>query len=369
MRIYSIVTLVSPDGEYGGPVRVAVNQARELRRQGHEVVICGGARGFDRVPEELEGVPARLFPVMTVLPHSGFAGLTSPALLNWLARNVKTADLCHVHAARDLVTLPAAAIARAHMVPYVLQTHGMIDPSDNPLAAPLDAVLTKPLLINARRVLYLTDVERQGVSEVGGNRLSLAELPNGVPHAEPADPDPSQGPDVLYLARLAPRKRPVLFVKAATRLAERFERARFTVIGPDEGEGAAVSAAIGASGHKDRIRWYGALGPEQTLERMRQASVYVLPSINEPYPMSVLEALSVGLPVVVTDTNGLAEIVQRSGAGAVIDDSEAALREAIGSLLSDLDGARAAGLLGRNYVREHLSMESIVHRLLELYKA
>ena len=49
-------------------------------------------------------------------------------------------DVVHVHVARDFVTLPAATIARRAGVPYVLQPHGMIDPSDHALARPLDAV-------------------------------------------------------------------------------------------------------------------------------------------------------------------------------------------------------------------------------------
>lgn len=368
MRIYSIVTLVSPDGEYGGPVRVAINQARELRAQGHEVVICGGTRGFDRVPDDLEGVPARLFPVYPVIPRSGFAGLISPGLLGWLVRNVAMADLCHVHAARDLVTLPAAVVARAKGVPYVLQTHGMIDPSSNPLAKPLDALLTRPILRHAHRILYLTEVERHGVVGVGGDKLPLAELPNGVPQAQPAQPSPSRGSEVLYLARLAPRKRPRLFVEVAAALAEEFPGAQFVLIGPDEGEGAAVTAAIGESAHSDRISWAGPLPPELTVERMRQASIYVLPSINEPYPMSVLEALSVGLPVVITNTCGLADVVRQSGAGAVVDESMAALRDALRTLMSDPEEARAAGLRGRDYVRKNLSMEAIARRLAELYR-
>ena len=44
---------------------------------------------------------------------------------------------------------------------------------------------------------------------------------------------------------------------------------------------------------------------------MAAASVYVLPSVREPYPMSVLEAMSVGLPVVVSADCGLAPLVER----------------------------------------------------------
>ena len=46
MRILHVVTLVSPDGAFGGPVRVAENLARELRRRGHDVTVAAAASGF-----------------------------------------------------------------------------------------------------------------------------------------------------------------------------------------------------------------------------------------------------------------------------------------------------------------------------------
>ena len=66
-----------------------------------------------------------------------------------------------------------------------------------------------------------------------------------------------------------------------------------------------------------RISWEGALPPTSIPRRMAAASVYVLPSVREPYPMSVLEAMSVGLPVVVSADCGLAPLVERMRCGIV----------------------------------------------------
>lgn len=364
MRILAVVTLVSPHGEYGGPVRVALNQLAALRDLGHDVVLAGAARGYDVIPSEVDRIPARLFPARTVIPGIGFAGVGSPALLRSLRRHVGEFDVVHVHAARDLVTLPAARIAQARGVATVLQTHGMIDETAHPLAVPLDAALTRPALTAARAVTYLTERERSSLEEVGRGRAHLIALPNGVPEAPFAEPT---APELLYLARLAPRKRPRQFVEAAARLAPEFPGARFTLVGPDEGEGAAVRAAIDTSGYSDRIRWEGALEPARTGERMRQASGYVLPAVDEPYPMSVLEAMSAGLPVVVTDTCGLAPAVRSADAGFVTDGELGAVVAAMRRLLEDPVGARERGERGRALTRERFTMPAIAERLVELY--
>jgi glycosyltransferase involved in cell wall biosynthesis len=368
-KVLSIVTLVSPQGEYGGPVRVAVNQAAALAERGHSVTIVGATRGFDTVPEELEGTPCVLFPAKTLLPGLGFAGLTAPSMIPWLRKHVGEFDVVHIHLARDLVTLPAAEITRRNGSPYVLQTHGMIDRSPRRLAAILDRGLTKRVLRDAKRVLYLTRPERRELEYVAGRPLALDELPNGVPF-QAADTRPGPGPsEVLYLARLAPRKRPALFVEVATRLAREFPDVSFRLVGPDEGEGTRVSQLIETSGIGSRIEWEGALPPDATLNRMRRSVIYVLPAVDEPYPMSVLEAMSVGLPVVVTDTCGLAGFVQEHSAGIVVGEDTESLYDGVRRLLEDPIQSAETGVRGREAVRRELSMGAIAQRLEGIYSS
>jgi glycosyltransferase involved in cell wall biosynthesis len=365
VRILSVVTLVSPTGEYGGPVRVAVNQARALREQGHEVTIAGAARGFDGpLPTELDGVPASLFPARTVLPGVGFAGLAAPRLRSWIATAAREADVVHVHLARDLVTLPAARAVQAAGVPLVVQTHGMIDPSGNPLAHPLDALWTKPVLRKAAAVLFLTPVENAGLRAVAGDSLRLVPLGNGVPASRARKDD--DGLEVLYLARLAPRKRPELFVAAAERVAPRFPEVRFRLVGPDEGRGDEVNRLIGSA--TADIRWEGPIDPASTDDRMARASVYVLPAVDEPYPMSVLEAMAAGVPVIVTDTCGLAPAVSESGSGIVVDAGLDALTAAITTLLDDPALRRRMGETARRTAEERFSMPAIARDLLAVYR-
>lgn len=374
MRVLSVVTLVSPFGEYGGPVRVAVNQAQAMLAAGQDVRIVAGSRGYgDGPPGDIEGVPLHAFPARQLIPGVGFAGLASPGVIRWLRNHLAQADVVHIHAARDLITLPAAELARRQGVPYVLQTHGMIDRSSNRLAAPLDRLLTVPVLRGARRICYLTETERDALIEVAGGDLNLDWLPNGVPAAVPANAEtvrrdtPSE---VLYLARLAPRKRPVEFVNAALRIAADHPGVRFRLVGPDEGEGHHVTAAVDrATAQGVDIGWEGALSPGETLDRMRRATVYVLPAVDEPYPMSVLEAMSIALPVVITESCGLAGFVRSHDAGLVVGLTEKDLAGGLSTLLADPSTASAMGERGRRAVQQELGMSEVASRLADLYRS
>jgi glycosyltransferase involved in cell wall biosynthesis len=364
MRILQVVTLVSPDGAYGGPLRVALNQCAELAGRGHEVTLAAATRGYADPPDSLDGVPLRLFGARTLVPGAGFAGLGAPGLARWFRRNAARFDLVHIHFGRDLVVLPLAAAARRRRTPYVLQTHGMVIPSGHPLAPALDAVLTRRILGGAAAVCHLTELERRQLEAVARSPLRLVPLGNGVPLYAPAPRD-GQPPEVLFAARMHVRKRPLVFVEMARNLLADGVSARFGMVGPDEGEGPAVRAAIAHTG----ISWEGAISPGEIPRRLARANIFVLPAVREPYPMSVLEAMSVGLPVVVAADCGLAPFIARSESGIVTEPTVDALKEAVGALLADPVAAAAMGDRGRAAVQVENGMEALGDRLVDVYSA
>ena len=367
LRIAQVVTLISPDGAFGGPLRVAENQSEALRDAGHHVEIFAGYRGFSNPPTNLKSVPIRAFPVKNIVPGSGFAGTFSPKLLKELRARISEFDVVHVHMARDFVTLPAARIVALSKVPLVIQTHGMIDQSRHPLAVPLDLILTRPVLRAASVAFYLTAREEADLRSVSRSSMNLVPLANGVPYSH-LRPDADRQ-SVLFLARLHPRKRPLEFVKAAIRLAGKYPDADFCLVGPDEGEESSIRAAIASARLEDRIRLEGALAPERTLDRMSRSSIYVLPSLDEPFPMTVLEAMSIGLPAIVTDSCGLAVPLSENGAGVVVGSSSESLVNAIDGLLGNTHMRDRVSKNAKRLVRDQFSMQKIAADLEAGYRS
>lgn len=364
MKIIQVATLISPRGEYGGPVRVAVNQTRELLAAGHDVVLVAGAQGFGRrLPSEFDGVPVKLFEAFNPVPRTGFSGLVAPGLQKWLKTAVRSGDVAHIHLSRDMVTLPAAAQVRRRKLPYVLQTHGMITPSNHPLAGMVDALWTRRALAGADTIFYLTPDERRGLSDVTSAPLNLQELHNGVPKTEQTGARVEAALEVLFLARLHERKRPLMFIEMAKALHGKYPDVRFSMVGPDGGEGPAVEAAIRRAGMGDALRWEGALAPDDTTARINRSAIYVLPSVHEPFPMSVLEALSLGKPVVVTDSCGLAAAITEAEAGTVIDSSMESLVAAVEHLLAKPDYRKTVGGQARILAEQKFSMKTVCNKL------
>jgi glycosyltransferase involved in cell wall biosynthesis len=364
VKILQVVTLVSPDGAFGGPVRVAESQAAALRERGHAVTMVAGTWGYGEAAPAEPG--SMLFPARRILPTRGFSGTASLPLQLWTMRHASTFDVVHIHLARDLVTLPVAWQVRRAGVPYVIQPQGMIDEPDHPLAAPLDALLTRRILRDAGRVLYLRPVERRSLERVSRGRIRLQLQHNAVPAQEDI-PDRPTRPEVLFLSRLHPRKRPMAFVDVARSLLDEGVDASFVLVGPDEGEGPAVRQAVAEVGDPGRLRWEGPVDRRDVLARIGRSSFMVMPAIDEPYATVILEALSLGRAVVLLDDNGLAPEVEASGCGLVVDRSAEQLVGATRRLLADpllLDRLSTAALRAS---REHFSLATVAAQLETLY--
>jgi glycosyltransferase involved in cell wall biosynthesis len=369
MRILHLVTLVSPDGAFGGPIRVALNQAAELRRRGHDVHLAAGWHGKGSPPSTLDGTPARLFRAFRLIRPMGFSGMVSPRLALWLLMRIKDYDVVHVHAGRDLISTASLALAWVRRRPYVTQTHGMVQPDGRLRTRVMDAAAVRRLLKAARTRYVLTEHEEDGLQEVLGSPVACEWLPNGVPEQTDHPDVVTGGREVLFCARLHARKRPVAFVEMASELMGRGIDGSFAIVGPDDGELASVRESIANAGLQEVVRYEGALDYQAVLTRMRQADVYVLPSVDEPFPMSLLEALALGLPSVCTNTCDIAAGLHDHGAAIVTDGSVRALADAVQAILTD-DGLRSE--LSRNarrVVAELFSMDAVANRLERTYQS
>ncbi|MEY9998087.1 glycosyltransferase involved in cell wall biosynthesis [Streptomyces sp. V4I8] len=375
MRVLHVVTLHTPTNDFGGPTRVAINLSKGLRARGVDARIATLGDGFDGpLPSAIEDVPAFVFQARHVLPRFEVSGITSLALLARARRLVESADVVHVHLMRDLITLPFALIALRCGRPVVLQTHGMIDPTDHHVARLVDRLGLRHVLRRADGLLYLTEMERELVQAVIPDTplRNAHRLVNGVELRERRSARGERPPTVLYLARVQERKRPADFVRAMPTVLKEHPQARFVLAGPDTGALAQPMLDLARElGVGDALEYVGALEHSEVLKQLRAADVYVLPSVVEPFAVSILEAMSVGLPVVVTRTGGLSPDVEEAEAGRLTDSRpDADNGELVGRAILELldpDANAAASEAAVRLIDEKFSIDAVVERLLDVY--
>lgn len=360
MRIVHALTYVSADGAYGGPVAVARAHCAELAARGHDVTLVAGWDGEAELA--IPGVQVALHRVREI-GSLGFAGMHSPALVADVRRRARLADVLHLHYARDLVQGPLGLLRH---VPLVTQAHGMVRPDHRVSARVIDGIFVRPTYRRALH-LVLTAAEVEDLAVVGRRTLEYRRIRNGVRLPDQRArwrPDDAR---VVFVARLHERKRPVAFVETAARLLASGHRAWFDLYGADEGAAVEVRAAIDRFGVSDAVRYHGPLRPEAVAAVLADAQVYVLPSRAEPFPMSLLEAMSHGLPAVITDDTGISDELRTYGAAAVTDGSPAAMAEAVAALLGDVARWHTAADTARSTIRDHFSTAAVADTLESAY--
>jgi glycosyltransferase involved in cell wall biosynthesis len=116
---------------------------------------------------------------------------------------------------------------------------------------------------------------------------------------------------VLFLGRLTMQKGPEHFLAAAKRVLELTDKVRFVIAGSGDRLRSTVQlAARMGIGHK--VLFAGFLRGDDVTRAFRMADLYVMPSVSEPFGIAPLEAISQGVPVIVSKTSGVSEVVKHA---------------------------------------------------------
>jgi glycosyltransferase involved in cell wall biosynthesis len=117
-----------------------------------------------------------------------------------------------------------------------------------------------------------------------------------------------------------------------------------------------------------RVSLPGWVDRSTTRELMRRASVFVLPSYAEGLPVSLLEAMAAGCPVVATRVGGIPDVITDGVDGVLVPPGDPeALAQAIGRILRDPAYARALGNAARETVANRYAAARSLERLEQLY--
>ena len=147
-------------------------------------------------------------------------------------------------------------------------------------------------------------------------------------------------PVVLTTARLSPEKGHVVLLEAAAMLRDSGRELRLVFVGsgPFRSE---LERAVAMHGLRDAVQFRGALAPAEVNDELRSADLFCLPSSAEGLPVSIMEAMAVGVAVVTTYISGIPELVVNDETGWIVPACRAdLLAAAIESALSDHERTR-----------------------------
>ena len=315
-----------------------------------------------------------------VFRHHGPAAFGyAPAMGRWLRESDD--DLAHTQGLWMYPSLAVQRWSRRSGRPYLVSPHGMLDPwavRNSGLKKRLAGWAYEHSHLRGAACLHaLCDAEAKSIRDFG-LRNPICVIPNGVDLPESTSTAPPWAANLpagsrvlLYLGRLHPKK-------GLSGLLEAWSRARYAadgagwhlvVAGWDQGGyQAQLTARVKHAGLQNQVHFVGPqFGAEKTASYER-ADGFVLPSFSEGLPMTVLEAWSHGLPVVMTAACNLPEGFS-TGAALETATSPDAIAATLAKLFRLPEADRSAmGAKGRRLVIERFTWTRVAKEMVAVYR-
>ena len=257
------------------------------------------------------------------------------------------ADVLHCH---DWITVPAALELRERTgLPLVFSVHSTeFDRSAGFMPQSWIEDIERRGVAGADRIIAVSQYTKDLVVRLyGADPGKVTPVHNGVdlskfPGAGARD-YALRGPGrVLFLSRMSRQKGPLFFLEAARRLLERRPQTRFVMAGKGEMLPECIHFAV-RHGFADRVEFMGFVPDADLASVYGACDAYVLPSVSEPFGISVLESMGSGLPTIVSRSSGVGEAVHHVLKAEYWDTDEMA-----DCILRLLDSESLRTELGRN---------------------
>jgi glycosyltransferase involved in cell wall biosynthesis len=200
---------------------------------------------------------------------------------------------------------------------------------------------------------------REGITARG----NLVTIWNGIPDTDQrATPGVVEVPKIVMVARFAPQKDQLSLVQALSGVQQPWQLA-FVGDGPTRAEVEAEAQKLRLS---DRIAFLGDRG--DIADVLASSDLFVLSTNWEGLPLSILEAMRAGLPVISSDVGGCSEAVDHGTTGFLTPRCDVGkLREKLESALSSKPLLKAMGEAGRKRFDRDFRIESMIGKLMNVY--
>ncbi len=224
-----------------------------------------------------------------------------------IARRFKH-DIIHVH---DWMTFRAGIAAKkASRKPLIVHVHATEFDRSGCLYGPVYEI-EKEGLEAADRVVAVSNWTKEIlVNQYGANADKISVVHNGIfRSATPGKEAPVTGSHVVtFLGRITHQKGPAYFVEAARKVAEQFPEAHFIVAGSGDLLPQTIER-VAQLRLSQKFHFTGFLNREYIERIWSISNVYVMPSVSEPFGITPLEAIQAGVPVIISNQSGVAEVM------------------------------------------------------------
>ena len=347
--------------EYGG-AQSHVLELIDGFRAHHEIALAVGEDGWLTHEVRKRDVPVTVIPDLKRPIRPVRDCLAFLQVKKWLAR--ERPDLLHTHSSK--AGLVGRIAARLSGVPSVYTAHGWAFTHGVALTRKLVAVPGEWLAARTGGdIICVSDFDRKLASRyMIAPNAKLHTVWNGIGNnGIQAIPGSHPDPFIIMVARFAAPKDHVTLLRAMAAMNNLRWRVRLVGDGPLLTDAQALASALGI---ESRVKFLGAR--PDVPELLTKSDLFVLASRFEGLPISVIEAMRAGLPVVASSVGGVPELVNSDTGILVPPEDPTALADALKRLLVSPDLLAEMGAEGRKRYEKDFRANSMIEKTIDVYR-
>jgi glycosyltransferase involved in cell wall biosynthesis len=361
VKIAYIVTRADPIGGVQIHIR---DLAAAVQSQGHTATVLSGGSGPFIDALRAQGTPTVMLRHLSV-PIDPVRDLLALREIRAVVMRLHP-DLLAVHSAK--ATVLGRLVGRALRIPVVVTAHGWtFTPGFPRIQAAAYRQIERLLGPLASKIIAVSEFDRRLALDariVAEDRIVTVH--NGMPDIPSrlrAEPDRSP-PRLVMVARLGAQKDHTSLLRALAGLTHHPWELELIGEGPLMGEMKSLAATLGIGG---RVQFLGQRTDVD--QRLAEAQVSLLVTNWEGFPLSILESMRAGLPVVASAVGGIDEAVRHEDTGYLVPRGDVALlRDRIEKLLANPGLRRRMGTSGRARYEQHFTLDQTVSKTLTVYR-
>lgn len=296
-----------------------------------------------------------------------FASALFITLITLLSRRI---DTCHLHVSQDgsfYRKLIIFLIAKAFRCKVIVQVHG--SNFENFMTRNrVNRFFAKYMFNGADKVIVLSENWKCKIRDFAP-KASTIKLFNPAPLPEKiGEKEGGKSLNILFLGRLSIRKGIYDLLRCVREDRQFYLQHKVKFVLAGDGDVVKARSFVDENHLNQFVEVPGWVSGCAKVNYLSQADIYVLPSYNEQMPMSILEAMAYGVPVVATSVAGIPELIEHGKNGLMIKAGDMeGLKAALRELISSREKRIAMGRASQKIVTEKFDSQQIISQLITIY--
>jgi glycosyltransferase involved in cell wall biosynthesis len=343
--------------------------SKQLIKSGHSVTVYTSNHSYLPVYEKIQEIDVFRFKMI-------FNPLNNPICPGFfnIYKKIRDFDIIHVHNEHSFVTLITYLINLFLKKPIVLTCHGQLR-FDNYWKDLFEKIYSRTvgkfIFDNIDKVAALSDSDKKYLISIGVDPVKIVIIPNAINH-EYLDnisynkkmQEKNDEKILLYVGVLIKRKGVEYLIRSIPDIIKH-NRVSCIIVGKGDYR-EQLETLVDKLNLADNIIFKGSVSTEELYFYYNTADIFVLPSVSEGLPTTILEAMYFGLPVVTTDIPGIRDHFSDS-AILVPPKNEKELANAIIRVLNDLPLRESLSGRGKELVREKYTWDKVSNAYINIY--